>query len=86
MSITRIEPFLCNLGAPGVRIQTWLFLILDVLLLSGCKTVPIQDRNFAESSGFWEQDENLVVRFHRNAGASDAVIGTLCASGKNVLL
>lgn len=83
MNIAEPQSFFCKLG---VHIQTWLFLVLAVLLLSGCKTVPIQDRNFAESSGFWEQDENMGVRFHRNASASDAVIGTLYASGKNVLL
>lgn len=77
MNITKTQSFFCK--------QSWLFL-LAVMLLSGCKTVPIQDRNFAESSGFWEQDENMGVRFHRNAGASDAVIGTLYASDKNVLL
>lgn len=86
MSITRTKPFFCKQDKLGVHIQSWLFLVLAVLLLSGCKAVPIQDRNFAESSGFWEQDENMGVRFHRNAGASDAVIGTLYASGKNVLL
>lgn len=63
-----------------------LLLLLMVLWLSGCKTVPIQDRNFAENGGFWEQDENMGFRLHRTAGASDAVIGTLFASGKNVLL
>ncbi|MDV6342402.1 hypothetical protein R2103_11555 [Nitrosomonas sp. Is24] len=86
MSITRIEPFFRKQGEPGVHIQSWLILVLAVMLLSGCKTVPIQDRNFAGNGGFWEQDENMGFRLHRNAGASDAVIGTLYASGKNVLL
>lgn len=44
MNITKTQSFFCK--------QSWL-LLLAVLLLSGCKTVPIQDRNFAENSGFW---------------------------------
>ncbi|MBS0485568.1 MAG: hypothetical protein JSS06_10210, partial [Proteobacteria bacterium] len=86
MDIEKHIPFLCNRGEPGVNLQSWLLLLLLIGLLSGCKTVPIQDRNFAENGGFWEQDENMGFRLHRNAGASDAVIGTLYASGKNVLL
>jgi len=86
MDIEKHIPFLCNRGELGVNLQSWLLLLLLIGLLSGCKTVPIQDRNFAENGGFWEQDENMGFRLHRNAGASDAVIGTLYASGKNVLL
>lgn len=86
MNIEKHIPFLCNRGELGVNLQSWLLLLLLIGLLSGCKTVPIQDRNFAENGGFLEQDENMGFRFHRNAAASDAVIGTLYASGKNVLL
>ena len=86
MDIEKHTPFLCSRGELGVNLQSWLLLLLLIGLLSGCKTVPIQDRNFAENGGFWEQDENMGFRLHRNAGASDAVIGTLYASGKNVLL
>jgi hypothetical protein len=86
MNIEKHIRILCNRDESGVNLQSWLLLLLVVWLLSGCKTVPIQDRNFAENGGFWEQDENMGFRFHRNAGASDAVIGTLYASGKNVLL
>lgn len=55
-------------------------------MLTGCKTVPIQDRNFAENSGFWEQDENSGSRFHHNAIADNEMIGLMYASGKNALL
>ncbi|MBL8498334.1 hypothetical protein ABF87_06150 [Nitrosomonas sp. JL21] len=85
MNITRTKSFFRMRCKPGVHIQTWL-LFLFVIMLTGCKTVPIQDRNFAENSGFWEQDENMGFRLHHNASASNAVIGTLYAAGKSVLL
>ncbi|MXS82957.1 hypothetical protein [Nitrosomonas oligotropha] len=96
MDTTLTKPFFCKIRGGIYRsyyprlmassYNQWLLLLITVLLLAGCKTVPIQDRNFAENGGFWEQDENMGFRLHRNAGASDAVIGTLYASGKNVLL
>ncbi len=61
-------------------------LLIVVLLLIGCKTVPIQNRNFSERGGFWEQDENTSSRFHHNLGNDKAVIGSLYSSGKSVLL
>ena len=85
MSITRIKPFFRKRDELGVYIQTWMLFLL-VVMLTGCKTVPIQDRNFSENGGFWEQDENMGFRFHHNTSANNAVIGTLYASGKNVLL
>ncbi|WP_297325085.1 FecR domain-containing protein [Nitrosomonas sp.] len=67
--------------------KIWLLpLLLTILFLNGCKTVPIQDRNFSERGGFWEQDENTSFRFHHNAGADNAVIGSMYASGKSTLL
>jgi hypothetical protein len=57
-----------------------------ILLLAGCKTVPIQDRYLAEKSGLWEQDENSGSRFHHNAMADNEAIGLINASGRNVLL
>ncbi|QOJ22570.1 MAG: hypothetical protein HRU78_02030 [Gammaproteobacteria bacterium] len=86
MGSTKNKSFFCMRDELSVNFHSWLLLMLAVWLLSGCKTVPIQDRNFAENGGFWEQDENMGFRLHRNAGASGAVIGTLYASGKNVLL
>jgi len=86
MDSAKTKSFFCMREELSVNFHSWLLLLLVVWLLSGCKTVPIQDRNFAENGGFWEQDENMGFRLHRNAGASDAVIGTLYASGKNVLL
>ena len=52
MDIEKYIPFLRNRGEPGVNLQSWLLLLLLIGLLSGCKTVPIQDRNFAENGGF----------------------------------
>lgn len=59
---------------------------MAILLLAGCKTVPIQDRYVAEKGGFWEQDENTGARFHHNAIADDETIGLMHASGKSALL
>ena len=86
MDSAKHTSFFCNRAKLDVRPQSWLLFLLLLGLLAGCKTVPIQDRNFAGNGGFWEQGENMGFRLHRNAGASDAVIGTLYASGKNVLL
>ncbi|MBA3755911.1 MAG: hypothetical protein H0X02_06655 [Nitrosomonas sp.] len=63
-----------------------LLLLLTVLLFSGCKTVPIQDRYVTEKGGFWEQAENTGSRFHHNAIADDETIGLMYASGKSALL
>lgn len=76
-------PFSLNLASHG-------YLLLSILavafLVSGCKTIPINDRNFSERGGFWEQDENTDSRFHHTAKNDRAAIGTLYASGKNALL
>ena len=61
-------------------------LLIVILLLTGCKTVPIQDRYLAEKGGLWEQDENSGSRFHHNAIADNEMIGLMYASGKSVLL
>ena len=61
-------------------------LLIAILLLAGCKTVPLQDRNFAERDGFLEQSENTGFRIHHNAGTDNAIIGSLYASGKSALL
>jgi len=75
-------PFSFNLsGDTGL-----LLLLLAVFLLSGCKTIPIQDRNFSERGGFLEQGENTGFRIHHNAGTDNAVIGAMYASGKSALL
>lgn len=63
-----------------------LLLLIAVLLFSGCKTVPILDRNFAGTGGLWEQDENAGARFHHNAIADNAVIGSLYSSGRSALI
>ncbi|MDP2223331.1 hypothetical protein [Nitrosomonas sp.] len=77
-----LMPFSFNLsGNKGL-----LLLLLAVLLLAGCKTVPLQDRNFSERGGFLEQAENTGFRIHHNAGTDNAVIGTMYASGKSALL
>ena len=64
----------------------WFSLLIIVLLFSGCKTVPVLDRNFADKGGLWEQDENTGARFHHNAMADEVVIGRMNASGKSVLI
>lgn len=101
MGITKTRPFFCKMRSicsgiyplrasfcsnlPSRKILL-LPLLLTVLFLNGCKTVPIQDRNFSERGGFWEQDENTSFRFHHNAGADDSVVGSMYASGKSALL
>lgn len=55
-------------------------------MLSGCATTPIQDRNFSEAGGFWEQDENTDPRFSHGSIAGNEIIGVLYASGKNTML
>ena len=76
------RPFSFNLsGNKGL-----LLLLLAVFLLAGCKTVPLQDRNFSERGGFLEQAENTGFRIHHNASTDNAVIGSLYASGKSILL
>lgn len=61
-------------------------LLTAIFLLAGCKTVPLQDRNFAERGGFLEQSENTGFRIHHNAGTDNAAIGSLYASGRSALL
>lgn len=88
-------------GGSGSRKDKWLILstlipsgkcigllslLIVILLLTGCKTVPIQDRYLAEKGGLWEQDENSGSRFHHNAIADSEMIGLVYASGKSALL
>lgn len=63
-----------------------LFLVLGILILAGCKTVPIQDRNYADRGGFWEQGTSTQARFHHQAFDKDDEIGILYASGRNTIL
>lgn len=101
MDTTKNKPFFCKIWGICSGIyplrgpfsfnlcgnKTWLLLfLLTVLFLNGCKTVPIQDRNFSQRGGFWEQDENTSFRFHHNAGTDNAVVGSMYASGKSALL
>ncbi len=62
------------------------FFVTFVLLLTGCKTVPIHDRNFSERGGFWEQDENASARFYHNSSTGKTVIGHMYESGRSALL
>lgn len=61
-------------------------LVLSIFLLSGCMTVPIQDRNFSEAGGFWEQDENTDPRFNHGSITGKEMIGILYASGSNTMM
>ena len=99
MDTTKTESFYCEIRGICSRRYPWfmpfsfnssgnkgLLLMLAVLLLAGCKTVPIQDRNFAERGGLWEQDENIAARFYHKGSADYAVIGSMYASGESALL
>ena len=101
MDIIKTRLFFCKVKGIGSRSYQWLIssalmlpgnkillplLLMAILLLGGCKTVPIQDRYVAEKGGFWEQDENTGSRFHHNAIADDETIGLMYASGKSALL
>lgn len=87
MNIIKTKPFLCKIRSTCSKLYQGLVpLLIAVLLLGGCKTVPIQDRYLAEQGGFWELDENTVSRFHHRTIANDEIIGRMYASGKSVLL
>lgn len=86
MDTAKTRSFFCKIPALFCKQGLLLPLLVAVLLLGGCKTVPILDRNSADKGGLWEQDENTVSRFHHNAIADDGVIGLLYASGRSVLL
>ena len=100
MDTTKTKLFFCEIRDICSRCDQWfmsfsfnlsgnkglLLLLIAILLLAGCKTVPIQDRNFAERDGFLEQSENTGFRVHHNAGTDNAVIGSMYASGKSALL
>lgn len=62
-----------------------LILLLTVLLLGACKTVPIDDRNATGNGGFWEQDENTGARFHNPNQVDKATIGLVFAAGESAL-
>lgn len=81
---SRRYPWPSSLILPGNK--GLLLLLITVLLFSGCKTVPILDRNFADKGGLWEQDENAGARFHHNAIPDNAAIGSMYASGKSALI
>lgn len=63
-----------------------LLFLLGLIYLSGCKTVPLQDRNYADRGGFWEQGTSTQARFHHQAFDKDDEIGVLYASGRNTIL
>ena len=101
MDIIKTRLFFCKVKGIGSRSYQWLIssaltppgnkillplFLMALMLLGGCKTVPIQDRYVAEKGGFWEQDENTGSRFHHNAIADDETIGLMYASGKSALL
>lgn len=63
-----------------------LLLLLMLIYLTGCKTVPLQDRNYADRGGFWEQSTSTQARFHHQAFDKDDEIGALYTSGRNTML
>lgn len=78
---------LCSFSAPNLLDNKLLLLaLIPIFLLSGCMTVPIQNRNLSEAGGFWEQDENTDPRFKHDAITGNETIGVLYASGKNALV
>lgn len=100
MDTRKTKPFFCKIRGICSGYSQWLMpssltlpgnsglqlLLIAVLLLAGCKTVPLQDRNFSERGSFLEQDENTGFRLHHNAGTDSAIIGAMYASGKSALL
>lgn len=101
MDTTKTKLYFCKIKDIGSRSYQWLTssaltllgnkilllpFLIAILLLAGCKTVPIQDRYAAEKGGFWEQDEHTGSRFHHNAIADDETIGLMYASGRSALL
>ncbi|SEN40861.1 hypothetical protein [Nitrosomonas marina] len=63
-----------------------LLLLLLVLMLGGCSTVPVANRNVSTAGGFWEQDENTDPRFNHMAKRDNEEIGILYAAGNRVLV
>lgn len=63
-----------------------LLFLLALIYLGGCKTVPLQDRNYADSGGFWEQNSDTQARFRHQVYDKDDEIGVLYTSGRNTLL
>lgn len=70
------------------RLHRWLrlLLLLSFIVLAGCKTVPLQDRNYTDSGGFWEQSTSSQARFHHQAYDKNDEIGVLYTSGRNTIL
>ncbi len=60
--------------------------LLIVLLLSGCKTVPIHDRTYSVESGFWEQNEKTSMRVRNSAIPGNQTMGWIHTSGKNAVV
>jgi hypothetical protein len=75
-----------NLSVSSVIFCNTFLILALMLLLSACSTVPVENRNVSNAGGFWEQDENTDPRFHHMAKKADDEIGTLYASGNNVLV
>lgn len=76
-----LKPSALKLPGRGIL----LILLLTVLLLGACKTVPIDDRNATGNGGFWEQDENTGARFHNPNQVDKATIGLVFAAGESAL-
>lgn len=76
-----LKPSMLKLPDCGIL----LILLLTVLLLGACKTVPIDDRNATGNGGFWEQDENTGARFHNPNQVDKVTIGLVFAAGESAL-
>lgn len=79
------KPSLSSSVFPLIDCNT-LLLLLFILMLGGCSTVPVADRNVSSAGGFWEQDENTDPRFNHMAKRGDEEIGILYAAGNHVLV
>lgn len=81
ISIQALKP--SELKLPSCAIL--LILLLAMLFLGACKTIPIDDRNATGNGGFWEQDENSSARFHNPNQIDKATIGLVFVSGEGAL-
>lgn len=61
-------------------------LLVAILLLSGCKTVPIHDRTYSDRSGFWEQNEKTSVRMRNSTLSKNQTMGWIHTAGKNTVV
>ncbi len=63
-----------------------LVILLIVLMLVGCKTVPIHDRTYSVESGFWEQNEKTSMRVRNSTMSGSQTMGWIHTSGKNAVV